>query len=64
MKPAVKREIQEIIREIDGIARELEELSHGINQEFKGIGATVCSKNMQALSSKYRYVSNDLRRTL
>jgi len=62
MKPEVRNKVNRIIYEIDALSRELEAISHGIQSEFKGIGAVKCASSLQATADKYRRVGNELRR--
>ena len=60
MKPRVRDEINDIIRELYEISRELEDISDGIEHEFKGIGSGLCAKSIRTLSRKYTYVRREL----
>jgi hypothetical protein len=62
MDAKVKSKINRIAAEANAIARELEEISHGLSNEFKGIGSVKAAAGLQRSADKYRYVSNQIRR--
>ena len=56
------QEIDEIISQLSAITRELDSISYGIENEFKGIGASICAKSIENLTDRYKYVKNELSR--
>ncbi|PIB65663.1 hypothetical protein [Pseudomonas sp. 2822-17] len=62
MDQNLKMKVNEIIREINAVSRELEDISQGLTNEFKGIGANSCASNLLKASNHYQRVSNELRK--
>lgn len=60
----IKHEINDIIKELNAISINLNELSHGIAQEFKGIGALHCAKSIENISHRNKKVSRELDKLL
>ncbi|ADU31795.1 hypothetical protein [Evansella cellulosilytica] len=62
MDPQVRQRINSIIWEANAIAKEIDEISHGINQEFKGVSAGQSRLSLQEVADAYRKLSNEFRR--